>query len=204
MNNLCSLLASIILIGCSHSNNLSDEYILFKNKYKRNGYYHLETKRQAEEIYSNSDSLTLIDSVFLLPLKLVKTNKGVKDLGIDKLSEYNCRLISFTEDEKYDCVVTLSYTSNAGSGDPIFLVNTYDKAGKLLSQAKFNLIFRDDYSPIPRQYFSIDKKNIITMELVSENYEISDSLGHEVLKYINTDYSSEKYLISDEGLITKQ
>jgi len=63
---------------------------------------------------------------------------------------------------------------------------------------------RDDYSPVPKQYFSIDKKNNISMELISKNYEIVDSLGVETLKYINTDYCNGYYSINNDGLILKK
>lgn len=198
------LLALLILTGYSNSQNLRDDYFLFKSKYKLGGYYHLDTKTLTEEIFANARNLTLIDSTFLVPLNLVDTNQSAKDWRVESLRNYDCRLVSYTENKNYDCVVTISYTSTAGDGDPIILVNTYNKVGKFLSQAKFELVFQHDYSPIPKQYFSIDKKNNITMELSSKNYEIVDSLGVEILKYINTDNYNEYYSINNNGLILKQ
>jgi hypothetical protein len=139
-----------------------------------------------------------------VPLKLIDTTKNNKEWGIKSMTDYGCRLISFTENTKYDCVVTISYTSTAGDGDPIILVNTYDKAGKFISQAKFELVFQHDYSPVTTQYFSIDRKYKISLELISKNYEIVDSIGTEVLKYLSTDYSIENYLINLNGVILKQ
>ena len=42
------------------------------------------------------------------------------------------------------------------------------------------------------------------MELTSKNYEIVDSLGIEILKYIDTDYYNENYSINRDGVILKQ
>ncbi|HBF88574.1 MAG TPA: hypothetical protein DDX39_08025 [Bacteroidales bacterium] len=176
---------------------------MFKSKYRLGNYYHLETKMLTEEIFANANNLTLIDSVYLLPLNLVDTTKIDKEWGVGRLCDYDCRLISFIENKKYDCVVTISFTSTAGDGEPIILVNTYDKVGKFISHAKFELVFQHDYSPVPEQYLSIDKKNKISMELTSKNYEIVDSLGVEILKYINTDYYNEYYSINHDGLILK-
>ena len=169
-------MALFILTGYSNAQNLGDNYFRFKSKYRLGGYYHLDTKTLTEEIFENANNLTLIDSIYLVPLNLVDTTKSDKEWGVERLRDYDCRLISFTENKKYDCVVTISYTSTAGNGDPIILVNTYNKIGKLLSQAKFDLVGQHDYSPVPKQYFSIDKKNKISMELTSKNYEIVDSL----------------------------
>ncbi|MDP3462894.1 MAG: hypothetical protein Q8S18_08920 [Bacteroidales bacterium] len=198
------LLALFFLTGFSNSQNLSGAYFLFKSKYRLGSYYHLDTKTLTEELFANANSLTLIDSIYLLPLNLVDTTKNDKERGVERLSDYDCRLISLIENKKYDCVVTISYTSTAGNGDPIILVNTYNKIGKLISQAKFDLVGQHDYSPVPKQYFSINKKNIISMELISKNYEIVDSLGIEILKYIDTDYYNENYSINRNGVILKQ
>lgn len=198
------LLALFFLTGFSNSQNLNDDYFLFKSKYRLGSYYHLDTKTLTEEIFLNTNNLTLIDSIYLVPLNLVDTTKSDKEWGVERFRDYDCRLISFTENKKYDCVVTISYTSTAGDGDPIILVNTYNKMGKFLSQAKFDLVGQQDYSPVPKQYFSIDKKNKISMELTSKNYEIVDSLGIQILKYINTDYYNENYSINRDGVILKQ
>lgn len=203
-NFLYILLALIILTGYSNSQNMRDDYFLFKSKYKLGGYYHLDTKTLTEEIFANAHNLPLIDSIFLVPLNLVDTAQSAKEWRVENLCNYDCRLISFTENKKYDCVVTFSYTSTAGDGDPIILVNTFNKTGHFLSQVKFDVIGQHDYSPIPQQYFSIDKKNNIKMELSSKNYEIVDSLGVEILRYINTDYYNEYYSINNNGLILKQ
>lgn len=198
------LLTFLFLTGCSNSQSLRNDYFLFKSKYILNSYYHLDSKILTEEIFSNTNKLTSIDSVYLIPFNLIDTMKKDKEWGVKRLSDYDCRLISFTEKMKYDCIVTISYTSTAGDGNPIILVNTVDKEGKFLSQAKFDIISQHDYTPVPKQYFSIDKRNIISMELISKNYEIVDSLGNEILKYINTDSYNENYSINNEGLIIKQ
>jgi len=198
------LLALFFLTGFSNSQNLSDDYFLFKSKYRHSSYYHLDTKTLTEEIFVNANNLTLIDSIYLVPLNLVDTTKSDREWGVERLRDYDCRLISFTENKKHDCVVTISYTSTAGDGDPIILVNTYNKMGEFLSQAKFDLVLQHDYSPVPKQCFSIDKKNKISMELTSKNYEIVDSLGIEILKYIDTDYYNENYSINRDGVILKQ
>jgi hypothetical protein len=197
-------LALLLSTGCSTSQNLSHDYFLFKSKYRLGSSYRLDTKTSTEDLFSNMNNLTLIDSIYLVPLKLVETTKNDKEWGIKRLADYDCRLISFTENEKYDCVVSISYTSTAGDGDPIILVNTNDKFGKFISQARFELVFQHDYSPVPKQYFSIDKTNKISLELTSKNYKIVDSLGAEVLKYISTDYNLENYLINLDGVILKQ
>jgi hypothetical protein len=198
------LLVLFLLTGFSNPQNLSDEYFLFKSKYRLGSYYHLETKKLTEEIFVNTNNMLLIDSIFLLPFNLVDTTRSDKEWRVEKLRDYDCRLISFTEKKKYDCVVTISYTSTAGDGDPIILVNIYNKNGKFLSQAKFDLVGQKDYSPVPKQYFSINKKNKISMELISKNFELVDSLGIEILKYINTDYYNEIYSINRNGLIFRQ
>ena len=198
------LLALFLLTGFSKSQNKSDDYFLFKSKYRHGSYYHLKTKTLTEEIFANAKNLTLIDSIYFVPLNLVDTTKSDKEWGVERLRDYDCRLISFTENKIYDCVVTISYTSTAGDGDPIILVNTYNKMGKFLSRAKFDLVGQHDYSPVPEQYFSINKKSKISMELTLKNYEIVDSLGIEILKYIDTDYYNENYSINRDGVILKQ
>jgi len=198
------LLALLILTGYSTSQNLSDDYFHFKSKYRLGGYYHLDTKTLTWDIFANANNLTLIDSIFLVPLNLVDTAQSDTEWRVERLHDYDCRLVSFTENKRYDCVVTISYTSTAGDGNPIILVNTYNKMGQFLSRAKFELVGQHDYSPVPIQYFSIDKKNKISMELASKNYEIVDSSGVEILKYINTDYYNEYYSINHDGLILKQ
>jgi hypothetical protein len=203
-NFLYIFLALFFLTGFSNFQNLSDHYFLFKSKYRLGSYYHLDTKTLTEEIFANANNLTLIDTIYLVPLNLVDTTNSDKEWGVERLRDYDCRLISFTENKKFDCIVTISYTSTAGDGNPIILVNTYNKMGQFLSRAKFELVGQHDYSPVPIQYFSIDKKNNISMELASKNYEIVDSLGVEILKYINTDYYNEYYSINHDGLILKQ
>ena len=198
------LSAFVFLTECSTSQTQSHDYFLFKRKYRLGSFYQLDTRRSAEDIFSNINNLTLIDSIYLVPLNLVDTTQNDKEWGIKRATDYNCRLIGLTENKKYDCVVTISYTSTAGDGNPIILVNTYNTIGKFISQAKFELVFQHDNSPVPKQYFSIDKKNKISYELISKNYTIVDSLGTEVLKYMSTDYSMEEYLINPDGVIMKQ
>jgi hypothetical protein len=202
--NTYILIALFFLTGFSNAQNLSDEYFLFKSKYRLGSYYQLDTKTLTDEIFANANNLTLIDSMYLVPLSLIDTTKCDKEWGVEWLRDYDCRLIRFIENKKYDCVVTISYTSTAGDGDPIILVNTYTKMGKFVSQAKFDLVGQHDYSPVPTQYFSLDKKNKISMESTLKNYEIVDSLGIEILKYINTDCYNENYSIDSAGVILKQ
>jgi len=203
-NHLKIFLTLFILTCCSNPQNLRNDYFIFKSKYNHGGYYNLDTKALTEEIFENWNNLTLIDSIFLVPLNLVDTTISDNEWGVKSLSGYDCRLLSFTENKKYDCVVTISYTSTAGDGDPIILVNTYNKMGEFLSQAKFALVSQHDFTPVPKQYFSIDKKNKISIELTLKNYEVVDSLGTEILKYINSDYRQDNYTINHEGLILKQ
>ena len=198
------LLALLILTGCSNSQNVRSDYFAFKSKYRLGGYFHLDTKTLTEEMFSNDHSQSLIDSVYLVPLNLIITTEKDKVWGIKRLSDYDCRLIEFIENQNFDCIVTTSFTSTAGSGNPIILVNTYNKNGKFLSQEKFDFVGQTDYTPVPKQYFSINKRNRISMETISKNYEIVDSSGVEILKYINTDYYNEYYSINHDGLILKQ
>lgn len=197
------LLTFLLLTGFKNLQKEEDEYSSFKNQYKSKNYYQLDSKILAEEIFENSDKMTLIDTLFLLPLKLVDTSKNGDEWGIKRLEDYNCRLINFTENKEYDCISTISYTSTAGDGNPIILVNTFDKKGKFLSCAKFNIIGQHDYSPVPKQHLSIIDWKKITMDLELKNYEIVDSLGSEVLKYIGTDYLKEDYTISKNGIIRR-
>jgi hypothetical protein len=163
----------------------------------------LNSKILTEEVFEDLDKMTLIDTPFLLPLKLVDTSKNGQEYGIKKMEDYNCRLINFTENKKYDCISTISYTSTAGDGNPIILVNTYNKKGEFLSCAKFDIIVQHDYSPVPKQHLSIKDWKIMTMDLELKNFEIVDSLGNEVLKYIGTDYIKEEYSISNNGIIRR-
>jgi hypothetical protein len=198
------LLTLIILAGCINQNKHANDYFLFKNKFKKSSYYQQDSKILTEEIYSNNKYLTLIDSIYLLPLNLVDTVNNNKEYGIKRLIDYDCRLLRFIENKKYDCVITCSSTSSAGDGNPIILVSTYNKDGIYLSRAKFDIILRHDYTPVPEQYFLISENNKILMELKEENYELVDSAGTQILKHIKSDYYNESYLINDDGLIMKQ
>ncbi|WP_167604971.1 hypothetical protein [Maribellus sediminis] len=200
---LSIILTLVFLTGFKNLQTIENEYLSFKNQYKSKSYSQLDSKILTEDLFENSDKMTLIDTPFLLPLKLVDTSKNGKEWGIKNLVDYDCRLINFTENKKFDCITTISYTSTAGDGNPIILVNTYDKKGKFLSSAKFDIIGQHDYSPVPTQYLSIIDCEKITMDLQLKNFEIVDSLGTEVLKYIGTDYLEEDYTISKNGIIIR-
>ncbi len=196
------VLTFFILLECSIAQNVRDQYSLFKSRYRLAGYYQFGTRILIDSI--PVDNLPLIDSMYYMPFHLVDTVQDDKELKITKLLDFECRLLSFIEGQKYDCVVTMSYTSTAGNGNPIIMVNTFNKIGQFLSRASFDLVGQNDYSPVPMQYFSIDLKNTISMELVLKNYEIVDSLGIEVLQYIGTEHINEYYTIDHNGMIVKE
>jgi len=188
-------------MGFKNLQTTKNEYLSFKNQYKSKSFYQLNSKILIDEIFDNSDKMTLIDTLFLIPLRLVDTSHVWR---VERLEDYDCRLINFTENKKYDCVVTTSFSSTAGAGNPIILVNTYNKKGKFLSSVKFDMVGQTDYTPIPKQQLSIIDWKEITMDLELKNFELVDSLGEEVLKYVGTDYYNEIYKLNNKGMIIKQ
>ena len=133
--------------------------------------------------------MNLIDSIY----------KGQD--GLNSLTQYECQFLALIENNLFDCIISHSYTSHAGDGNPIILVSTYEKNGNFLSRIKLDLIYQHDYSPIPEQYFKMTANNIIRFDTKSRNYSIVGSGDKERLKYVNTDHLKEQYLIDETGII---
>lgn len=89
----------------------------------------------------------------------------------------------------------------AGDCNPIILISTFTKAGKLLSRIEYQIFYQHDYTPIPEQYLVIDDQYNVSLELVEKNFELVDSLGIEVLRYKNTSQYIQRYSIDNNGII---
>lgn len=179
----------------------ADQYTSFKAKYSFRNYYKLNNRLNIHsELESILDIAPLIDTSYLIPMNLIDTIFKGKD-GLLSLAQYECHFLALIERNQFDCIISHSYSSNAGDGNPIILVATYDKRGNFLSRIKLNLIYQHDYSPIPRQYFKMFRSNKIQFYTKSRNYIIYGSGNKERLKHENTDHFIELYLIEETGII---
>ncbi|MBP7508534.1 MAG: hypothetical protein KA807_11970 [Prolixibacteraceae bacterium] len=176
-------------------------YSSFKAEYSLKNYYRLNSKLNIQnELFSILENAPLIDTSYFLSMNLIdSTYKG--QYSITNLAQYECHILAMNENNTFDCIISYSYTTNAGNGDPIILVSTYDKNGNFLSRIKLDLIFQNDYSPIPKQYFKMKSNHKIIFDTKSRNYIIVGSGEKERLKYENTDHLFELYLIDKTGII---
>jgi len=192
MKSLLFWLSIILIISTQQKNTISELYSKFLDDSRNHNFYQLGTRLKLQDDFSN---LLLIDTIYLRPLSLIDTVSKSKEYGLPNLIEYNCRLLSIFRSPNYDCIITHSYTTSAGDGNPILHVATFSKKGKQISSVKYLIVNQHDYTPIPEQYFTMDDENKVTFELIERNFEIADSLGTEVLRYINTKDANQYYSI---------
>jgi hypothetical protein len=197
MKKIIFWLSVILIISCRENNSISELYLKFINDPKNDNFYQLGTRLKVPYSF---DNLVKLDTSLLQPLNLIDTTSKSEDYGIVNLQDYNCRLLGIYKNQKFDCIITSSNTTAAGDGNPIIHISTYSKNGNPISDVKFFTTWQHDYTPIPEQFFTLDDKNNLTFELIEKNFEIVDSLGTEVLKYINTTNSNQYYLIEENGL----
>jgi hypothetical protein len=201
MKKTIFILIAFLTTFCTNRVNRSNFFSLLREKYDGQNAYQLNSR-----FHLNYDrvKLTLIDTPFYKPLNLIDTSrKDEKDAQMKVLKDYDCRLLGIIKFPKFYCVLTDSYTISADNGYPVTIIATYDDLGNYISRVVYKQHFQNDYTPEPDQFITINQKDI-KLELIEKNFEIIDSAGVEVRKYVNTTCIYENYQLGNNGQIMKK
>ncbi len=195
----------IFIISCSQQTE-SDKYrcySTFREKYLKENKIEKNNRILLQELLDNKQ-LKSIDTILLVNVNLIDKSFANEKYGLKNFEQIDCKYIAGFQEKTYDCYITTHFTSEAGDGNRVLQIKTYNKKGNEISSLLIDIKYQHDYDLIPEQYFMLTKENKIILEDIDNIYELSDSISTNNLKLIKVNKSSDTYRIEDDGKIIKQ